>query len=144
MLFRTILLAVAVVFLFPVAAKSAACTKRPHDIKGGSILSTMVYYARPGQENTVYQGIMAQNRLLMANHMQSYTVFRGPGGDQPAVVWAMTMPNFKAHDAWLKAGNNIHETPMQMAEDKRLEGATLRVAHYHYILHDGWSQSMCP
>ena len=115
-----------------------------HDMKPGQLLATMALYARAGQEAAVYNGATADQQMLIRRGMRSYTIFRGPGGTQPAVLWTITFSDWNAHDAWAKAYNNMHKTAAELAADKRMDGATARTEHRHYILHDGWWEDECP
>jgi hypothetical protein len=110
-------------------------------MSAASILSTTTYYARSGEEQKLYDAVAAQNQILAKNHLQTYTLFRGAGGSQPAVFWEMTFPNMAAHDAWFKHANTMVETAAQKAIDNQADAATLRVQHAHYFFHNGFDMN---
>jgi hypothetical protein len=126
------------------AHAAGQCSSKMQPMRGGSILATMSYWARPGKADALYRGVVTQNDWLARHGVRQYTIYRASGSNGPSVVWAMIFPSFKAHNAWLDATNRIHESPTDMANDKQLDAATLRVVHSHYVLHDAWSQTPCP
>jgi hypothetical protein len=62
----------------------AKCSDKPQTLHGPAILATMTYYARPGQDNAIYQGLFQQNQMLTKNGVEGFELFRGPGGSGPA------------------------------------------------------------
>jgi hypothetical protein len=135
---KTLLFVFVCLSLAPLIA-DAKCTPKMTRIAGGAILSTETLYARPGQDEALYRATILQNQTLARHHLATYTVYRGPGGTQPAVYWQMTFPNMTAHDAWFKAANNMVESASEKAADNRGEAATLRALHGHYVMKEGFS-----
>ena len=120
------------------------CSSKPHAIHSGAILATMSYWARPGKTGELYNALAAENSLLARHGLRRYQLYRSSAGDGPQIVWAIEFPNFKAHDAWLDAAEKIHESPSEMAADRRADADSARMVHSHYLLHDGWSVNPCP
>jgi hypothetical protein len=111
------------------------CTGKAVNITASGILSTMTYYARPGQESIIYSGLVQESKLLQQHGVQTFQVYRGPGGSGPAAQWQLISADFAAHDAWLKQADKI------LPGDDPFEASVLRMEHRHYILHDGWVES---
>jgi hypothetical protein len=141
--YRSVLF-VAAIFCSLTATANAAgsCSANPRPIHGGAILATMSYWARPGKADELFRAVSVEDRMIAKNGLQPFRIFRGTGGKGPDVVWAMTFRDFKAHNAWYNATNKIHETPSEIADDKRANTDTLRMVHSHYLLHDAWAA--CP
>jgi hypothetical protein len=117
---------------------AANCSGKTQDIHRTEILATMTYYAIPGKEDALYQGLARDDETLMRHGVAGYMLFRGPGGSGPAAMWQMTFPNFAAHDAWLKQADKVDPgNPPYMPFVRRME-------HRHYTLHDGWFVTLCP
>jgi hypothetical protein len=125
------------------AASRAACSSKPQALPHAGILATMTYYAKPGAEAALYNGLVAQNTLLTSHHIEAPTLYRGPGGDAPSAMWTITFPSWAAHDSWLKSADAIPESASDKANDKAVEAATRRMEHRHYVLHDGWAVNSC-
>ena len=88
-----------------IPAAAATCSNKMHHLPTGTILAQSILFARPGEEDTLYRGTLAEAKIFKEHGLPSYTVYRGPGGAQAAVVWEIVFTGFKAHDAWLKAIN---------------------------------------
>jgi len=73
----------------------AKCTPKMSQLAGGTILSTETIYARPGQDETLYRATLVQNQILARHHLATYTVYRGPGGVQPAGLLANDVPEYE-------------------------------------------------
>ena len=43
-------------------SQAKPCSEKPQAVNGPSILSTTTYYSRPGQENSIYQGLVQENQ----------------------------------------------------------------------------------
>jgi hypothetical protein len=97
----------------------------------------MTYYAKPGKEDAVYQGVVAEDRLLIKHGVEGFTVLRGPGGTGPAVQWEMTFATMAAHDAWYKQSDKV------LPASEAFEASILRMEHLHYKFIDGWTYSPC-
>lgn len=107
------------------------------------MLATMSYWPRPGKADELYQGLVSENQTLAKHGLRQFALYRNSAKDGPALVWAIVFPNAKAHDAWLNAASKIHESPSEMAADKRVDGATSRMVHGHYLLQDGFTVTPC-
>src|SRR5579872_4543044 len=141
---RATLAFAAVTLLCVGTARAAACSSKPQPIKGGALLATMEYWPRPGQTDVLYQSLLADNQMLKRHGLRQYNLYKSSSSDGPALVWTISFPSVKAHDAWLDSADKIHESAAELANDKRMESATARVVHSHYVLHDGWAQTSCP
>ncbi len=124
-------------------ARAATCSNKVHSLSGGTILAQSVLYARPGQDDALYRGTLAQAQALKEHGFQTFTVYRGPGGAQPAVVWEIAFPNFRAHDGWFHDTDKMRESAAEKANDKNVDAATMRFEHRHYVLREGWWQNSC-
>jgi hypothetical protein len=126
------LFALAVVAIISTSPTQAmTCLGKAVSISASGILSTMTYYARPGQESVVYNGLIQESKLLQQHGVQAFQVYRGPGGSGPAAQWQLTSANFAAHDAWLKQVDKI------LPDTDPFEASVLRMEHRHYVMHDG-------
>jgi len=140
-LLRTGAQALAVVAALQILAGSQSqaksCSDQPTTVNGPLILATTTYYARPGQENTIYQGLIQENQVLTKHGIEGFTVLRGPGGAGPAAEWQMTFATLAAHDAWLK------QSTKALPAAESFDAAIFRVEHRHYKIIDGWNYSPC-
>jgi hypothetical protein len=141
---RSILLVLGLMFASSISSQAATCSSKPQTLPHVGILATMTYYAKPGQEAALYNGLVAQNTILTNHHVQAPMLYRGPGGDDPAAMWTIAFPSWAAHDAWLKSADAIPESASEKANDKATNAATQRMEHRHYVLHDGWAVTSCP
>jgi hypothetical protein len=141
---RSILIIFGLMLATGAASRAAGCPSKPQVLPHVGILATMTYYAKPGKEAAIYNGLIAQDTLLTTHHIQTPMLYRGPGGDGPAAMWVITFPSWAAHDAWLKSADAVPESASDKANDKTVEAATRRMEHRHYVLHDGWAVNSCP
>lgn|GEM_PF-4820694 len=132
---RILFASVLLQLLLLTSIRAATCTDHMTHLTGHPILSTMTYYARPGQENVVYASLVEQNEKLAARGIQTWVLYRGPGGSQPAAFWTLPSADFAAHDAWLK------QVEKALPDDPVFDAAVLRMEHRHYVMHDGWTDS---
>lgn len=118
-------------------SQAKPCSDQPQTVHGPSILSTSTYYARPGQEDAIYQGLVQKNQQLKKQGLKGFTVLRGPGGSGPAAEWQMTFETMAAHDTWYKQSSKVFP-----ANDP-FDALMLRVDHSHYKFIDGWTFKAC-
>ena len=86
----------------------------------------MTYYAKPGHEAALYEGLVAQNSFLTAHHVQAPMLYRGPGRNGPAAFWTITFPSWAAHDAWLKSADAVPESASDKANDKAVDAGIVQ------------------
>jgi len=129
---RTLFALALVAIVSTSAAQAMTCSEKMMKLSASGILSTMTFYARPGQESVIYDGLVQEDKVLQQHGVQAFVVYRGPGGSGPAAQWQLTFPNFAAHDAWLKQADEV------LPGGDPFEASVLRMEHRHYLLHDGW------
>jgi len=118
-------------------SQAKPCSEQPQAVNGPQILSTTTYYARPGQENSIYQGLVQENQLLKKHGLEGFTVLRGPGGTGPAAEWEMTFATMAAHDVWYKESNKA------LPAVDPFWSSVLRAEHRHYKFLNGWTFPNC-